>query len=233
MHGAASSSNMKVFTISDSKTTYVALSFDDGYLSHLTIARLLKRIGVKATFYVITHLKVFEDKLLLTAYPEYIQEIARLGHEIGSHTCTHPDLTNLPRHRLKYELKESKRFLEDIVGKEILGIAYPYGYFNSRVISVASIYYYYARSAAVYRIEDVYNIRPLSRYIISALTIHHLPKLPIKMLNKHETPHPVIFAHNVNLLKVVSLILSLKLLGARFITVKELVELLMRKGIID
>lgn len=233
MRGVISSSDMKAFTTSGNKMTYVALSFDDGYLSHLAIARLLRRMGVKATFYVITHLKMFEGKPLLSAYPEYIQKIAEMGHEIGSHTCTHPDLTNLSRDRLEYELKESKRFLEDIVGKEVLGVAYPYGYFDSKVISVVSKYYYYARSAAVYKIEDVYNIRTPNRYIISALTIHHLPRLPIKMLSKREPIHPVIFAHNITKLKVISLILSLKLLGARFVTVKELVNLLVRKGIVD
>lgn len=233
MHGVVSSSDMKAFTTSGNKTTYVALSFDDGYLSHLAIARLLRRMGVKATFYVITHLKIFEGKPLLSAYPEYIQKIAEMGHEIGSHTCTHPDLTNLSRDRLEYELKESKKFLEDIVGKEVLGIAYPYGYFNSKVISVASKYYYYARSATVYKMEDIYNTRPPSRYIISALTIHYLPKLPVKMLNNQEPLHPVIFAHDIALLKVISLVLSLKLLRARFVTVKELVDLLMRKGKVD
>lgn len=156
-------------------------------------------------------------------------EIVELGHEVGSHTCTHQDLTKLSRTRLRYELRESKRFLEDITGKEILGIAYPYGFFNTRVLQEVSRFYYYARSASVYDIEDVYNMRPPSRYIISALTIHHLPRLPMKIFKYGKSVHPVLFAHDVCSFKIISLILFLKALNVEFVTVKELVHHVVRE----
>jgi len=208
-----------------------ALSFDDGFLAHVNIAQLLARLGIRATFFCITHLKTFGGALIAT-HPEYIKEIADLGHEIGSHTCTHKHLVKLPRDRLDYELKASKLLLEDILGREVLGMAYPYGCFNARVLSATAKYYQYARSVAVYRlIEDSYNIRPPSRYTISALKIRHLPKLLIKRF-EYGTLHPVLYAHNVHISEMVAIILYLRALGADFVTVSELVDYLTRKGLL-
>jgi len=209
------------------KKLLIALSFDDGYLTHVTIARFLAKLGIKATFYCITHLKTFEGKPLLTIHPEHIQEISDLGHEIGSHTCTHPDLTKISKERLEYELKKSRLFLEDITGKEVMGLAYPYGHFNTLVLSVTSKNYYYARSAGLYKIEDVYNIRRWSRYTLAAMTTNrymkarYLPLMPIKVV-KGDTLYPIMLLHDACIVKVFTLISALKMLNAHFITVKEL-----------
>jgi peptidoglycan/xylan/chitin deacetylase (PgdA/CDA1 family) len=112
-------------------TKLVAISFDDGYLEYVRGARLLSELGVKASFYITTDLNAWERKPLLAKKPELIAEIAELGHEIGSHTCTHRDLRQLQRNDLVYELKHSKNFLEDVTGREILGIAYPWGFYKT------------------------------------------------------------------------------------------------------
>jgi peptidoglycan/xylan/chitin deacetylase (PgdA/CDA1 family) len=206
---------------------YVALSFDDGYLSHYSIAQTLAHMNIRATFYCIAH---FKNPLF--ARHEYIQEIAELGHEVGSHTVSHQDLTKLSIEKLDFELKISKRLLEDVIGDEIIGMAYPNGYFNLKVLSVASRYYEYARSAAVYKQEDPYNVKPPNRYVISALQVRYLPKLSIKALKNGKMINPVIFAHNISCLKIIWLISYLKALGAKFVTVKELVDNLMKNGIL-
>jgi peptidoglycan/xylan/chitin deacetylase (PgdA/CDA1 family) len=66
-------------------TRLAAISFDDGNLEDVEGAILLSKLGVKATFYIITHLKSWEGKILLTEKPELLAEVAELGHEIGSH----------------------------------------------------------------------------------------------------------------------------------------------------
>jgi len=81
-------------------------------------------------------------KALAGEKPELIAEIAELGHEIGSHTCTHRDLRGCNDLDLVYELKRSKHFLEDVTEKETLGIAYPW-FYNSRVLTTTSRYYSY------------------------------------------------------------------------------------------
>jgi len=55
----------------------------------------------------------------------------------GSHTVNHPNLTCLSNHTLKFELRESKRVLEDRLGKPVVALAYPYGgtgFFDKRIV---------------------------------------------------------------------------------------------------
>ena len=46
-------------------TKLVAISFDDGYLEYMRSAHLLSKLGVKATFYITTHLDAWVGKPLL------------------------------------------------------------------------------------------------------------------------------------------------------------------------
>jgi len=66
-----------------------------------------------------------------------LTRLAALGWEIGSHTMTHPDLTRLSPERLRAELVDSKGLLEDLLGRQVRFIAYPFGRFNERVIGAA------------------------------------------------------------------------------------------------
>jgi peptidoglycan/xylan/chitin deacetylase (PgdA/CDA1 family) len=58
---------------------------------------------------------------------EDVAKIVRLGHSIGSHTMTHPDLGQIGPAEAHAELADSKRILEDRVQQPIRWFAYPYG----------------------------------------------------------------------------------------------------------
>jgi peptidoglycan/xylan/chitin deacetylase (PgdA/CDA1 family) len=62
-----------------------------------------------------------------------IREISGLGHEIGSHGLTHSNLTYLNASDLKTELSDSKKILEDITGKKVTSLSFPFGSWNRRV----------------------------------------------------------------------------------------------------
>jgi peptidoglycan/xylan/chitin deacetylase (PgdA/CDA1 family) len=66
-----------------------------------------------------------------------VLEMSEGGLEIGSHTVTHPFLANLTIDEITCELAESKRVLEEKLGKEIKSIAYPFGNYDHRVMSCA------------------------------------------------------------------------------------------------
>ncbi|MEO0248761.1 MAG: polysaccharide deacetylase family protein [candidate division WOR-3 bacterium] len=66
-----------------------------------------------------------------------LRKLAALGWEIGSHTMTHPDLTKLNQDNLRTELEDSKKLLEDTLGRRIRFLAYPFGRFNQRVKDAA------------------------------------------------------------------------------------------------
>ena len=56
-----------------------------------------------------------------------VREWLAAGHEIGSHTLTHPHLPALPREQARAEIFDSKRRLEDRFGVPIRHFCYPYG----------------------------------------------------------------------------------------------------------
>lgn len=64
---------------------------------------------------------------------EQIREIASLGHEIGSHTMSHANLTLLNDADLETELSQSKKILEDITGRPVTSVSFPFGQWNRRV----------------------------------------------------------------------------------------------------
>jgi len=63
------------------------------------------------------------------------REMAAAGIEIGSHTITHPILTQLDPVRLEYEVRQSRSRLEHVLDREVGLCCYPNGDYNARVRS--------------------------------------------------------------------------------------------------
>jgi peptidoglycan/xylan/chitin deacetylase (PgdA/CDA1 family) len=66
-----------------------------------------------------------------------LRELADAGWEIGSHTRTHPRLTQLADEELARELGESREASERALGRPCRSFAYPYGDFDARVVKAA------------------------------------------------------------------------------------------------
>lgn len=112
----------------------VILTFDDGYRDFYTdVFPVLKKYQAKAVVYVVPN---FLDKPNnLTTW--MLSEIVQSGLvEIGAHTMNHSVLTGLPLQDVKYEVEESKNYLEKILRMEIVSFAYPNGSFDNQVIDV-------------------------------------------------------------------------------------------------
>jgi peptidoglycan/xylan/chitin deacetylase (PgdA/CDA1 family) len=110
----------------------ICLTFDDGLLSNYEVSlAVLEKLDLKGTFFLIPGLlgrvlrTRFGDQPVLAA--SQAKEIAALGHEMGAHTMTHPNLTNCSIGAARLEIERSKHTLEDLVGREITSFAYPYG----------------------------------------------------------------------------------------------------------
>lgn len=102
----------------------VTTSWDDGHALDLRLAELLKKYGLKGTFYIS---KEYCGKDRLTE-----EGIRSLGvhHEVGAHTITHPDLTRIPKEEALREMQGSKAWLESIIGKPVDMFCYPYGRYD-------------------------------------------------------------------------------------------------------
>ncbi len=81
----------------------VALSFDDGPDPEWTpkILDILKQYNVKGTFFMIG--EVAED------YVGVMQRVYREGHEIGNHTWSHPDISEISNRQVDLELNLTER----------------------------------------------------------------------------------------------------------------------------
>ena len=114
----------------------VLITFDDGYNGIYNYAfPELKKRDMKATFFITASVI---DKLE-GKYPhvttQELQEIASdKNFSIGSHTMTHSNLMKMTHEEKIYELRESKRILEHITGREVLAMAYPEGNYDKAVI---------------------------------------------------------------------------------------------------
>ena len=88
----------------------IALTFDDGPSRLYTPAILdvLKEKDVKASFFVLGTAAAMEPQVLKRVYDE--------GHDIGNHTFTHPDLSEIPSAQLDLELNATQRVLESKLG---------------------------------------------------------------------------------------------------------------------
>jgi len=56
-----------------------------------------------------------------------VQQLAAAGMEVGAHTLQHPILARLPSAEARHEIVASKRELERITAREVVGFAYPNG----------------------------------------------------------------------------------------------------------
>lgn len=123
---------MKIYcTFPQGKTKVLTMSYDDGRYSDKKLVAILNKYGMKATFNL--NAGLFEN-------PERIdrKEVAELykGHEIATHTYTHPTITRCPMVQVVREIIEDKKNLEEIAGYLVRGHAYPNGVFNEEIKDV-------------------------------------------------------------------------------------------------
>jgi len=116
----------------------VLLTFDDGYKDNFTYAySILKKYHFKATIFLVTQYmgrkSEWSKREEETLSWEEIIEMKEEGFSFGSHTHTHPNLLELPRDKVLFEIRDSKRILEERLGEPIKFFAYPYGKFNSQI----------------------------------------------------------------------------------------------------
>lgn len=122
------------------RPAFFAVTFDDAYEETLTVASpILQALGIPATVFAVTalvgsaHPFPWEMKRPSARTPgrslgwSGLREILRRGHSIGSHTCTHPELTEIPTDVAWGEISKSRRDLESRLGVRIESFCYPRG----------------------------------------------------------------------------------------------------------
>lgn len=122
------------------------ITFDDGMLSQYTYAKpILDKYNFKATFYIICNSVDKENRMNW----DNIQILEEEGNEISSHSMNHERLGNLSDNKMKYEIIESKKCLEN-KGFNVTSFSFPYndGDNNKKILKIIADNYYIARTAS-------------------------------------------------------------------------------------
>ena len=114
-----------------SDSSQMALTFDDGPNDPHT-PRLLEVLAAhqaKATFFLIGK--------YVRQHPEIARAVLAAGHEIGNHTYSHPNLIFAPAARLRQELEDCSKTLEDTLGSPVRLFRPPFGGRRPNVLRTA------------------------------------------------------------------------------------------------
>jgi len=122
----------------------VVLTFDDGYDNFYEYALpVLERHGFTAMIYILSgYIGRNAEWFAREGRPtppllsrDRIQRLMGRGISFGSHGMGHKRLTKLPDKRLRLEVLESKKNLEQLFGCRFRHFCFPYGDFDERVVS--------------------------------------------------------------------------------------------------
>ena len=82
------------------------------------ILELFDKYDVKATFFTLGY--------IAQKHPELIKEIQSKGHEIASHSYSHPNLNNLTKEDFEKDLLKSLKIIQEITGEKVRGFRSPF-----------------------------------------------------------------------------------------------------------
>jgi len=140
----------------------VSLAFDDGFLSTFTKAYpILDRYNLSATAFIVT------DRIGLKDYMSFkeLRNLATSGWEIGSHSVTHPKLTELSFPCIFGELYLSKKILT-MAGFNVKSFAVPGGDANREIWNCIKELYQFSRD-----ISDALNPRPFEHHELKSFSL--------------------------------------------------------------
>ncbi len=109
----------------------IAISFDCAWGVDYTdkLLSAMRQENVKCTFFAVEFWSL--------KYPEYLLKISQEGHEIGTHSATHPYMSKLDKTAIVKELTTSSAAIEKVTGKKVELFRPPYGDYDDLLIETA------------------------------------------------------------------------------------------------
>jgi peptidoglycan/xylan/chitin deacetylase (PgdA/CDA1 family) len=186
----------------------VLLTFDDGLACiHREVLPIIQKHNFNATVFCVSSYSgkksgwdVFSQNLHLSNTE--IRELCDAGIEIGSHTATHACLPYLDEQSVKHELEDSKKYLEDVIGKPVTSLSFPYGCWSRRIWDIAKEAGYNAatlyrgranESAGLYKVQGVYQLDTISDILakVSLKTAFSVARARARMMSHFSRGTPV------------------------------------------
>lgn len=120
------------------KKKAITFSYDDGVVQDIRLIELLNKYGLKCTFNLNSELLSTKGMLLregkrIAHYKIHTEDVQYVyeGHEVAVHTLTHPNLTQCDDQEVLRQVETDRLHLSELVGYEVVGMAYPCGGVNN------------------------------------------------------------------------------------------------------
>ena len=110
----------------------LAITFDDGPHPRFTpaILDILKKYDIKATFFVLGKHAEY--------YPNTLIQVKEAGHEIGNHSYSHVNLTQISNNKIENEFDKTQNIIYEITGAIPKIFRPPFGHHNESIRKIAS-----------------------------------------------------------------------------------------------
>jgi len=174
---------------------FLSISFDDGFADNFELAELLTELNIKACFFICpsfingfesesekktTLIKVFNQQSNIEFLTWHqVKKMIEMGHEIGSHTNRHINLSEHSKQAIEKDLFEAQQ-LFDKEGILVKHFAFPYGTskeYNPAIETVLKALNYSSISNAVRGIHTIGapNVKMIYRdHIIASWPKRHI-----------------------------------------------------------
>ena len=176
---------------------YFILSIDDGTIYDKKVIEILNRHHIKGTFNLNSGLDDFvwykDDKpVCRNSLPDCVDMYK--GHEVASHSLTHPHMTDLDDDGIGYEAGVDKENLERIFNQSVTSFAFPFHDNEPRCISRVKAIGFTAIRISEFDLsfrfpEDPFHIR------ITSLDVKEAVELFDKFINDSEAELFVFVSH--------------------------------------
>lgn len=121
---------MKVYiSFPEGKAKALTMSYDDGKLADERLVEIFNKNGIKGTFNINYGMIDKDEKRLKSSV---VRELYK-GHEVATHTMTHPTIERCPLVSVASEILEDRKGLESMTGGLVRGHAYPNGSYNEEI----------------------------------------------------------------------------------------------------
>ena len=169
-----------MFFREQAKKKAITFSYDDGVTQDIRLIELLNKYSLKCTFNLNSELLSKKGMLIrqskrIAHYKIHTEDVKHVyeGHEVAVHTLTHPNLTQCDDKEIVRQVETDRLNLSELVGYEVVGMAYPCGGVNNddRVANIIrkSTGVKYSRTIATNNCfdlqENLYRFNPTSYHL--------------------------------------------------------------------
>jgi peptidoglycan/xylan/chitin deacetylase (PgdA/CDA1 family) len=186
---------------------YIAMTFDDGPHAENTprLLDMLKQRKLKATFFVVGQ--------CAAEFPQIMKRIVAEGHEVASHSWSHPNLAKMGEGSVSEQLQKTHDIIEQTTGAPPKVMRPPYGSFTTNQRAWAHKKWGYK--------TIMWDVDPLDWKIRNASRVH-------SAIVQRAVPGSIILAHDIHKTTVDAMPQTFDDLlekGFKFVTVSELLAM--------